>query len=333
MKHLCIINPKAGLVSGHVDEFVDEIKDFFARNPRMDYAFHVTRWKRDASGFSMRYVKNASEIVRIYIFGGGGTLFEVINGVVGLPNVQVAYYPLGKDNDLLTVFGKDSYSAFRSMRNLSLSPAIPVDTILAGNHYFISNVHIGIGAFSFLLGEKLSKQFRLPIVFCYISAAFYYAFLKKTIRFYHIEMDNTELNDYYIGIFIANIPGTGIGVNAPEAQFNDGYMDMYVILPTPRNLVLKVLMGFQNCEYDKWPDYIHHYRCKKVKIVSPSDMTMIFDGEVFYNKELLFEIKPSSVNLVCPMDIDRIAVLPSPSDSVPQEEFSLQDFMANGGES
>ena len=115
-------------------------------------------------------------MVRVYVFGGGGTLFEVINGVVGLPNVQVAYYPLGKDDDLLTAFGKNSRSVFQSMRNLSLAPAIPIDTILAGNHYYVTHWYIGIEAVSYLLGKKLSETIMLPINFCYIVAAFYYVF-------------------------------------------------------------------------------------------------------------------------------------------------------------
>ena len=300
MKHLCIINPKAGQLNGRIDELVDEITGFFAGNPGLDYSIHITRWKRDASGYVMRYVRNASDMVRVYVFGGGGALFEVINGVVGLPNVQLAWYPLGTDNDLLTVFGKKSIGAFQSMKNLSRSPAIPIDTILAGNHYFVTHTYIGIEAVSYLLGTKLAETVLLPVNFCYIVAAFYYAFLKKIIRHYHIEIDNIVLDDDYIGMFIMNVPGNAVGTTAPEARLNDGYMDLYVIKQVPRNLINKIIKDYQRGLYKKWPQYISHHRCKKLKITSAADMTIAMDGEAFYNRELNMEIKPSSINFVCP---------------------------------
>ena len=305
MKHLCIINPKAGQVRGHVYELVLEINAFFLKNPRMDHAVHITRWKRDASGFAMRYVKNASEMVRVYAFGGGGTLFEVINGVMGLPNVQIAYYPLGRDDDLLTVFGKNSGRIFKSLRNLSLSSPIAIDTILAGNHYALANITIGIGAISYQTGMQLSERLMLPLNASYNAAGIYYAFIKKSISRYRIEMEDIEMEGDYAGIFIANISGNGGGSPAPEARFNDGIMDIYAIKQTPRNVILRVIMDYQTGNYAKWPQYINHYRCKKLKISSPKDMTMILDGEIFYYTEINLEIKPASINFICPLDIDQ----------------------------
>ena len=308
MKHLCIINPKAGQVSGRIDEILDMIKGFFSRNPGMENIIHVTRYKRDASGFVMRYVRNTSEIVRVYVFGGGGTLFEVINGVAGFPNVQVAYYPLGKDNDLLTGFAKNSHRAFKSVRNLSLFPAIPIDTILAGNHYFVTNALIGIEADSYIQGRKLSKRLKLPVTTCYYICAFYYAFTKKLIKHYRIEIDGEELNDEYIGICIMNVPGNAMGTPAPESCINDGFMDVYIIKQMPKNLVIKIMKDYCNGKHNNWPQYIYYYRCKKLKISSVKDMTFVPDGEVFYNRELDLEIQPASINFVCQVSIDEFAL-------------------------
>jgi diacylglycerol kinase family enzyme len=328
MKHLCIINPMAEEVSGRVNELVDYIKDFFNRNPRLEYLIHITRWKRDASGYVMRYVKNASDIVRVYTIGGGGTLFEVINGVMGLPNVQVAYYPMGKDDDLLSVFGKSSLSAFRSMRNLSLSPVITIDTILAGNHYVMSNILLGIGAASYKLGKILSERFLLPLSASYTIAGFLYVFFKAKNQHYRIEMEETELDNDYIGIYIANVQGTGGSLPAPEARFNDGYMDLYVLKQPPKNLVLQVIMDYQKGLYAKWPQFINHYRCKKIKISSPEEMMLVLDGEVYYNTEINIEIQPFSLNIVCPREISRTFLTPPPAEKSPPPRFDLQAYQS-----
>ena len=330
MKHLCVINPMAEGVSGRLDEIVGEIKDFFSINPRMEHFIHVTRWKRDASGFVMRYVKNASDMVRVYVYGGGGTLFEVINGVMGLPNVQVAYYPLGRDDDLLSAFGPNSRVAFKSMRNLSLSPVITIDTILAGNHCAVTNIMIGIAAVSYLSGLRISDRFLLPSRVSYNIAGFLYVFFKAETQHYRIEMENIELDDDYLGVHIANHSSNGGGVFAPEARFNNGYIDLYVLRQTPKSLLLRVILDYQKGCYAKWPQYITHYRCKKLKISSPKDMILVLDGEVFYETEVKVEIQPFSLNFVCPSDINESFIMPPPEEKSPDIPFTLPGVSANG---
>ena len=336
MKHLCIINPKAGQVAGRVNELISDIKDFFKRNPRMDSTIHVTRWKRDASGYTMRFVNNASEIVRVYAFGGGGTLFEVINGVIGLPNVQVAYFPLGRENDLLLNFGNNAKYEFSSMRNLSLSPVIAMDTILAGNNYVVSVILIGLEAVSYKVGIKLSEQLKLPLNVSYYLSGFYYAFIKREVRHYRIELEGTELEEDYAGIFIGNVPSHGLGTPAPEALFNDGYMDLYLLKLPPRDKIINIILDYQKGLYDKWPGYIHHYRCKKLRITSPTDMIISLDGEIFYDTELNLDVHPSSLNFVCPADIDHSIFIPPPKENntekkpIQMEEIDITDLLAKG---
>jgi len=327
MNHLCIINPMAGNVSGRVNEVEDEIRRFFAGNPHMNYDIHVTRWKRDASGFILRYVNNAPETVRVYAFGGGGTLFEVANGVVGLPNVQVAWYPLGREDGLLYAFGENCRDAFQSLKNLSLSPVISFDTIRAKNHLVVGNLLIGFEAVSYQKGRMLSKQYMLPLSVSYILAGFFYAFVKPDMQRYHIEMNFVELEDDFLGFFVSNAFSYGIGKLAPDARFNDGYMDLYTFKPPPKRLGIRVALDYLRGQYDKWPDYIRHYRCKKLRITSPRNMILSMDGEIFYDRELNLELLPASLDFVCPPEIARRTK--AGGDSTPGKDL-LQDIITNG---
>ncbi|MDR0447328.1 MAG: hypothetical protein LBH07_01525 [Treponema sp.] len=317
MKHLCIINPVAEHIKGHVDEIIEIIQDFFLLNPRIKYAIHVTRWKRDASGFILRYVNNASEIVRVYAFGGGGTLFEVINGVVGLPNAQVAWYPLGKDNKFLPVFGKDKLNSFQSVRNLCLSRTITIDTILAGKHYVAANILIGAEVLASGTGKQISKLFRLSRKTSYYIAGIWYFFLKKENRQYRIEMESGELNGNFAGILISNIPNHGAGIPAPEARFNDGYMDLYTIKQIPHNYLINAVRDYFRGQYAKWPEYFSHYRCKKAHISSASDMPISLDGEYFYDTVLDLKISPASLDFVCPPNINYPALKQAVNEELP----------------
>jgi diacylglycerol kinase family enzyme len=334
MKHLFIINPVSGQLAGRVnkiDEIKNEINHYFAANPARNYAMHFCRWKRDASGYTQRYVSSASEMVRVYAMGGNGTLFEVINGAVGLPNVQVAWYPLGKANSMLYAFvnaaGADStLSLFQSLQNLTLSPVIALDTIRAGNHYMIMNALLGAEAEAYRSGEDLADRVKLPRNACYLAAGLFNALLKKHNQFYSFETEYEKAEGVYNSILVTNTPTYGLGLRpALDALFNDGYMDVYTVKSIPRNKVFTVVMDYERGLYRKWPEYIHHYRCKKFRVFSDSTITISLDGSLFYNNVMDFEICPHSLDFVCPLGIN-MPVISKDGAREPEEEFTFENI-------
>jgi diacylglycerol kinase family enzyme len=248
--------------------------------------------------------------------GGNGTLFEVINGVVGLPNVQVAWYPLGNANSLLYSFGnRENFSAFQSLRNLTLSPVITIDTIRAGNHYMAINALIGVEAEAFRVGESIANKTKLSRNFCYIAAGLFNSFIIKT-QSYNLEIDDVKLKDTFRSLLITNAPTYGAGLHpADGALFNDGYMDLYTMKIIPKRKLLQVIGDYEKGHYSKWPEYFSHYRCKKLRVTSASTMTIALDGDLFYDNAMDFEICPRSVDLVCPPGIN----VPSPSPAAESE--------------
>jgi len=305
MKHLFVINSRAAKVAGHVDEIEGDIRRFFSANPREDYSLHVCRWKRDASGFTRRTVHNAPEIIRVYAVGGSGTLFEVLNGVVGMPNAQVAWYPQGNNNAMLYAFGsEEKISAFQSLQNLSFSRVVTLDTIKAGNHYMITNAVIGTQAEANRMGEVLARKTHLPKKLCCFAWELSRALLRKNSQFYRFKTESVVVEGEFYTILLTNIPTYGAGLQPVEdARFNDGYMDVYTIKPMPLKKSPRIIADYLKGRYHKWPEYITHYRCKKFHVSSGSTMTISLDGELFYDISLDFEIYPASVNFVCPPGI------------------------------
>jgi len=316
VKHLFIINPRAAQIAGHVDEIEGRIKRFFSANPRESYSVHICRWKRDASGFTRRTLNDAPEIVRVYALGGGGTLFEVLNGVVGMPNAQVAWYPLGNNNSMLYAFCSDEKaSAFQSLQSLSFSPVMTLDTIRAGNHYMITNALIGAEAEAYKMGKILAGKTRLSRKFCNLAGEMIRPFLNKDVQYYRFETEHDRDEGKFYSILLTNIPTFGMGLQpAKDARFNDGYMDVYTIKPLPREKSPRIITDYIHGQYHKWPEYITHYRCKKFRVFSNAAMTISLDGEFFYDTALEFEICPASVNFVCPSGI----VVPWETTAEPQ---------------
>ncbi|MDR0600044.1 MAG: hypothetical protein LBG84_08195 [Treponema sp.] len=313
MKHLFIINPKARRIQGRVDELEGEIQNHFSGRSHVEFAIHKTQWKRDASGYVLSQVSGAREITRVYVLGGDGLLFEVINGVVGLPNAQIAWYPLGGDNSLISAFGgKNSLRFFRSIKRLSLSPVVTIDTIRAGHHYAVIHALIGGEAEALRQGEVLADKFRmLPRSACYMAMGLGQNLLKNSAQSFRLEGEDLEYEGELISILITNAPAYAEGLRpAPGASINDGYLDLFMIKPIPRIKLAAVIADYERGRYHKWPAYISRYRRKKVRISSRSTMTIILDGEFFYNTSIEFEVFPRSLDFVCPWGVS-----PGPEES------------------
>ena len=94
MKHLFIINPKAG--KGKAITFIKEIKDYFKN--KEEYFIETTEREGHATSLVREYV--ASNDYRVYSIGGDGTLNEVLNGIIG-SNSSLAVIPAGTGNDFI----------------------------------------------------------------------------------------------------------------------------------------------------------------------------------------------------------------------------------------
>ncbi|MDR3338177.1 MAG: hypothetical protein LBT16_13345 [Treponema sp.] len=302
MKHLFIINPKAGLVRDRKDRIIEEIKNFFGNYPEFSYEIHLTRWKRDAVGFTRRYLSRSAELVRVYATGGTGTLFEIINAVAGLPNAQVAYYPHGRIDSFIRVFGENKEPLFHSLRNLVFAPVIGLDMIKWGNNFGINGCFIGLSALSYQDSSRLLEKTGFP----YHEMTFHLAQIKrllmgKTLQYYRIELDGQKLNGEYLNVTIANVPHIGVrALPAVEASPIDGVLHLYLIKKIPRARALQVFADYEAGRYKKWPEYVSHHLGKRIFISSSAMMTIAFDGEIFYNDRLQYDIIPRGIDFVCP---------------------------------
>ncbi|MDR1142765.1 MAG: hypothetical protein LBK77_00945 [Spirochaetaceae bacterium] len=321
MRHLFIIDPASG-PAGSIDEIEKDIHDYFAANPRRHYAVHFCRWRRDASGYTQRYVHHAQEMVRVYAIGGSNTFFEVINGAVGLANVQVAWYPLGKVNSML--FG-GNLEFFQSLQNLTLSPVVTIDTIRADNHYIAVNAFIGAEAEACRAGDKLAERSKLPRNAAYFAASLFNVLLGRYNQFYSLETENEKIEGEYNSILVSNAPTGGMGLRpAADALFNDGYMDVYAIKRIPRTKVFAVFRDYEQGLYRNWPQYISHYRCREFRVSSDSVMTISLDESLFYGNAVNFKICPYSLDFVYPASLSVPIIHVDTTE--PVEEFTIEDF-------
>jgi len=305
MRHLFIINPATKRIKGKIKPVKDKISAFFAKHPGIKYDIYVSQWCRDAVMYIQNYAASIkNEILRVHSIGGSGTLFEIVNSVVDLSNVEVAAHPYGKANTFLRYFGHRNVKLFFSLESQVFGKTVPMDIVRCGNNYGISYGMTGIEAYANALGDKWI-ELGLPLDMSYLLAGMYYLLSGKVSQKYFIEIDDHKIEGDFISIMVANAPCYGKNLYpAIDAHPDDGLLDVYVIKNASKIKLLRCVPLHTHGKYRKLSDLASHYRAKKIKLSSNEVMCMSIDSENFYGTSIEYEVMPKAVRLVCPDEID-----------------------------
>lgn len=305
MRHLFVINPKAG-VKNSVNTICEEIKTLFDGE---EYDIHVTTCRGDDTTFTKAYLADhKDEAVRVYACGGDGTMNGVAIAIKGYPNSELAVYPVGSGNDFLKYYDPKSVASFKSLENLKNGEATPIDLIKVGEDFAVNEFNIGFDANVVVKQAKIKK---LPLV----SGKFAYdlgvlsAFLGKIRGNYKITIDDEVI---YEGVALlgAVMNGGYYGGGyfcAPLAKVDDGVLDFCMVKDVKKTKFLGLINDYKSGnhihENSKAYPYIIHARGKKIRIEIDKEWPYSLDGEIYYTKDVTVEVVPNAIKFVLPMDI------------------------------
>jgi diacylglycerol kinase family enzyme len=248
-----------------------------------DPVIHISRFPRDAIAVIRAYFKelNSDEIVRVYAVGGDGILFDCLNGVVGLPNAELAIVPYGRTNDMVRAFGENKNDLFRDISLQATSPAIPTDIIYCGNVYALNLCTVGVESDAVLKTITINHQLENRNgIFSWLNDILYYliyylggiqaAFNKPVInQHYNLTIDGEKLAGQYCSINIANGPCYGGDKNAViTAVPDDGFLDALFFKSTKPLKILGKMIPYTKGRYTDYPGDFIWKRIRKVVIHS-----------------------------------------------------------------
>ena len=297
MKHLFLINPAAGKFD-HTGRFVSAIEAaFVGRQDPYEIAVsrcpgHLTVLARDAC--------KTGEPLRLYSCGGDGTLNEVVNGAVGYPNAAVTHFPGGSGNDFIKIFSDPG--AFSDLNRLLDCEETQFDLIRAGECRYALNI-CSMG-FDARIGTEIARYKRLPLVTG--KGAYVLSAVVNTIRGIHqpyqVELDSGErLDGDRTLICIANGRWYGGSFNPiPEAQPDDGFLDVLLVAPVSRLTVARVIGKYQHGLYGQYPQLIAHRRCKSLRIRCPAPVSVNVDGELLRESDITFSVQEKKIRFFFP---------------------------------
>ena len=308
MKHYFVQNPNSGK-----NQKIDVIKECVipaAEKAGIDYEIYDTTCKGDATRFcheKAEEAKQAGENVRFYAVGGDGTLYEVVNGVVGYDNVEITVVPKGSGNDYIRLYGTEKQ--FLNVENLIDGIPLTVDGLKVTDQdgvteYAINQASIGFDAEACAKQEAMKRMPGAIGHRTYFLGGLYCMFTKVYNKF-RVFVDGEETWGPFIQAtaWVGQYYGSGIKCGT-FADPTDGKMDFSIIHRVTwwPSMFFYMLFHWQSkFDYYKYP-FVDYMRGESMTIECDKPQQINVDGECRAVQKVTFEIVPSAFTFILPKD-------------------------------
>lgn len=308
MKHLIIMNPRAGEDNKIGFDIKGEVlKNFLA----LDYEIFETTGPRSATEFLKQYFKKHNELTRVYACGGDGTIHEVVNGIVGVKNAELAILPIGTGNDFVKIYGasNEEIGKYRNFKPLIDGEAKPIDlSKISGGHlqeplYSINVINFGFDA---IVGAKGNQNKLKGKKNPYGPAAIIPALLRGRFNKTIVKADGEQLNKKRL-LLASLAQGQWVGGQyhaSPKSDNTDGLIDVVILrCMSLARLMIQYFGKYQQGQHldnEKLMKRIVYRRAKNIEIIAPKDIDICIDGEMIRGDHFDVEVVPNAIKLVAP---------------------------------
>ncbi len=308
MRYLFIINPAAGKQDSSA-QLIPALEGALlrARIPKWQYDIQKTRFAGHARELASAAAHSGEE-VRIYAAGGDGTLNEVLCGAYGCANAAVGCLPYGSGNDFLRSFG-------------TREEFCDLDAQLAGGVVDIDLIHTSQGLSATICAAGLDAQvaYGIPkfrrIPFCGGEMAYLLSIVQQVCGHlgrrveYGLDGETLVVDSLLCAVCNGRAYGGGF-LAAPEAQPDDGWLDVFIVRTMGRLAITKMLNLYKNGRHFRdgrltaeAEPYFVYRRAKRVTL-RPVDgrgpIIATADGECGPHEELHAEIEPLAGHILLP---------------------------------
>ena len=306
MKHLVVLNGNAGSFTAELEQKAQEAFK------GLDLEIYKTTGPKSVIPFLKEYLKKAKDTVRVYACGGDGTIFEVVNGMVGFDNAELAILATGTGNDFVKIYGgKERFQDFSKLINgkvqeIDLSKLSSPD--MKEPLYSVNVINFGFDAIVGAMGnyykenglpEEAKKKGLDPYDYALKHDAMKHGRFNDIV----VYADGEQLNEKQI-LLSTLAQGQYVGGKfrcAPKSDNNDGLIDVCV-LKTMTFLGLGMIIGTytKGKHLDRKRRKIVYRQAKQIKMVGLKDFDVCIDGEMIKGNNFEVEVCPKAIKLVLP---------------------------------
>ncbi len=298
MRYVFFINPAAG--KGKQQKKIRQnVEEYFAQNGG-EYSLFVTECPGEAQRLS-RLEAEKGDDVTFFACGGEGTVFEVVNGIVGFSNAAVGVIPCGSANDFLKVF--ENKALFLDIAAQLSGERVKTDLIKAGNYYCLNGCSVGMDA---VVANNMSRFKRWPFVSGKMAytLAIVKTFLGRLGVNIKLSVDggNARQTECLFTV-IANAPYYGGGYNAaPSAVPNDGRLNFTLVDKISKPKILRFLSVYKNGRHEGL-DCCTLKECESMAFECEEEIPVNLDGEIVKTRSMKFEIAKGGISFVVPKGV------------------------------
>jgi len=306
MKHVFIVDPKAfGEQQWKMDGLLDSIGQYFRTQEKPDFSTLFSHYPRDAIKLIQKQVDEVEpfETVRVYAIGGDDVLFDCLNGIAGLPSMELAIAPYGSANSFIRAFGEKKTDQFKDIASLITADTIPTDMVEVGNMYAINGCAVGLTPARAIKLRDIKA--RLATGISRYAVGFWFFLYRLTSLFnreiiahnYTITIDDQDYSGNYSQINVVNAPYFDRHkIALAGALPDDGMLDVILFkavspLSTSAS-ISKYLRG------RRLPSNCVRVQARKIEIKSEKPIYIQTDTEYLLDTSITFEVVPSAVQVV-----------------------------------
>lgn len=298
MKTVFIINPRTDRKKQY--RLMKEIKMHFAgqriiieKTIRPGFATFIAR----------KYAFQAQkEPIHIYVCGGDGTLHEVINGVANTPNVYVSIIPIGTGNDFIKSFDALSIDDFLHLENYKDPIPMDIDLLKVNGEYAINTISFGfdvqVAKYANHMKTKLPLKGIVPYYMGMLATL-----LHNSVQEYRLQIDDQRLSlQEYMFVVFCNGRFYGGGYQpCPDALLNDGWIDVCLIKPVPKKMIIDMAKTYEQGKHIEYPEYVSLYQAKTIGMNTENQSIYgNLDGEVRKLRNPTIEVVEQALHLYLP---------------------------------
>jgi diacylglycerol kinase (ATP) len=242
----------------------------------------------------------------VVVLGGDGTVHEVINALAGIA-MPLGILPAGGGNDLARALALplDTLEAAHALLTAStrridlLRLSADGGPACAGRRECLYAGAGGAGIDAEAARLANTRFRRVPGVARYVAAAVA-AFREGHPLELQLVADGKTRHFTAHLVAVANTPSYGSGICiAPQAQIDDGWMDLAIVAPLRWTQVLDGLLLALRSGDIRWPE-MRRMRARKLRLETDRPVLFHGDGEVLGETPVEIEVLPRALEVLVP---------------------------------
>ena len=315
MRYLFLLNPAAGKADC-TGELTPKIRAAAARAgvPEERLSIRCTEFAghaRELAHAAAEAAEQAGEELRIFTAGGDGTFNEALTGAYGVAGTAVGCLPFGSGNDFLRTYG-------------TREEFLDLDAQFAGGTAAIDLMQTNLGLSATICAAGLDAQvaYGIPkfrrIPFCGGEVSYLLSIVEQLCGHigrkvqYTIDGETLEVDCLMCAICNGRAYGGGF-LAAPEAQPDDGWLDVFIIRKVSRLTIAKLLGMYKSGRHfaegrlaEAAKPYFLYRRAKQVAL-RPIDgrgpIVATADGECAPCERVEAAVQPGAGRVILPKPV------------------------------